>query len=230
MGKGGSGNGDAEARLFHDDIGPLAGLIGLLHALLRGDQLAAVLAESQRLHGLDQHVALVVEAVLQHDVIVADRHHLPPPHHRRRLLGRGFHHVDLVAVVRLDAQQPVRVVLDEIVGLGQVIIGKVRTHPALAHHRRRNLDDAVDARGKTPHVLVEQQRGITGVLGRRRHAHQRFLLPARPDTDGHGARPVRTADGHVDHGVRGNVTPVVDGAFDDGGRVRFGCKRSVWHR
>ena len=206
-------DGNAETDFLRHHLGPFAGLVHLLHALACRDQLAAHGPDIGRDEPFHQHVLLVVEGMLQDQPVVTDFHDFAAPHDRGRLFRYGFDHVNRVAVVRLLAQQLVRVLLDQLVGLGQVVVGKVRAHPALVHHARRYLDDAVDLGRETPHVVVEQQRGIAGVLGRRRDAHQRLLLSAGPHTDGHGPLPVGAVDGHVDDGIGGGIAPVIDGAL-----------------
>ncbi len=70
------------------------------------------------------------------------------------------------------AEQGMVVLFDDVVGAGDVLVREVGAHPALAHHRGRYLDDAVDLRRERPHVVVVEERPVAAILGRRGHAYE----------------------------------------------------------
>ena len=117
--------------------------------------------------------------------------------------------------------QAVGVVGDDVLRLGEVVVGEVRAHPRLAHHAGRQLDHLVELRVEHPGVVAELQRGVAGVLGRGGEAHQGVVVAARPGLHLQAPLPGRPVDGHRHGRLRALRAIVVEGLPQD----RVGVRR-----
>ena len=117
----------------------------------------------------------------------------------------------------------VGIISKQAIAFCQIVVGKIRTHPGLGHHRGGHFYDPADLGIIDPHFPSLLQRAVAVVFGRRINVEQAVLLPAGPGLDRHAAFPIRTMNGHL-HRCDGSLPAnIIKTVFDNRAGICAKC-------
>ena len=102
---------------------------------MQGNCPATHLADFQRTKRFDEFVVLIIEAMFDQNVVFADNQYFLAPNDSGIFMRYGLDFINGVSVAIRFTEQVVIVLVDDVVGPGNVLVGKIGAHPTLAHHR-----------------------------------------------------------------------------------------------
>ncbi len=100
----------------------------------------------------------------------------------------------------LCTDNSMNIILNNAFGLRQIIIGEIRSHPGLGHHRGRKLDYTVDLGIIYPHLTTFLEGAVAFILCRSNDCKKAVFFPFGPGLDSNNSFPIRAMNGHIHSG------------------------------
>src|SRR5579871_605836 len=211
-----------EASVGRLDAGPLPGTIERMHGHDDGIDSSTENTDVVRRHASHRLAVLIEVGLFEHDEIVTNPDGDLPPNDGRTGLRDRVDDPHLVAGLLFAPRKTVRVFGEKVIGFGQIVIGKVRTHPGLAHHAGRKPDDLLELRIENPGLVSKLERCISRVCVRGREAHERIAHAARPGFHCEMSLPAGAMNCHSDGGLRAFGAVIVEDALQECFDIRRG--------